>query len=153
MSITSVLNESDVSDFLSFHVQFDGEINDMIDPVCNECTLKQGTFLGPNFSLFGVRLNENETNSENERFCPQGFQCVGESEDDTHGCCQACNDKQLCTRGSISFGGDDAGSWNLCPPGFLCDSFAEDVFSYINMVSRIMSGNSSELDSQHSHLS
>ena len=102
---------------------------------CAKCTLKHGTYIEPNFT-FGNRTSFEELENGRYPICAAGDQCVGNSKNGAVGCCHRCNENQFCVSGTLSYGGEqEAEHWNICPPGYLCNSFAKRVINYVEKVS------------------
>ena len=101
---------------------------------CTVCTMEHGTFIKPNFE-FGDRTSPNFPDIE-APICSAGSQCVAEGENSKTGCCQHCKPEQLCVQATLAFGGEEeAPSWNTCPPGFICNSFASQLANVVVQVS------------------
>ena len=102
---------------------------------CTVCTMEHGTYIEPDFD-FGNRTSPMFPLGIEAPICSAGSQCVAPNESSKTGCCQKCKPEQLCVQATLAFGGeDDAPRWNICPPGFRCNSFASQLANVVVKVS------------------
>lgn len=130
------LNDKDIGEYLA--IQFSLDVGSFLPATdtCTPCTLKHGGFITPEFSIGALQV-ENFSVEISAPVCPAGFQCVSENGSDSEGCCERCKSNQICLPGTICLGADESSSWNVCPPGFQCDSFAPTVWSAMVQVSQL----------------
>jgi len=90
------------------------------DPTCQQCSIRNGFTLFQDNTILEFSSSEDDFKGET---CAAGYQCAEQHLDDhydptTAGCCEACQNDQLCKEGSIAL--RDFPDSNTCPDGYLC---------------------------------